>query len=69
MERFKPHTREHHYWTDSGRSEFWEYNSLLGWHLIDDEYPDWGRWDYNYYSWREIDGAIAAKGMPPRIFI
>lgn len=60
--------REHHYCPETGESQHWQFNSLVGWILLDDKYPDWGRDEYSYFSW---DGTIpdAKKGQPPRIWV
>jgi hypothetical protein len=70
MAKSNPIIREHHYWSDTKKHEFWEHSHAVGWRQVSrDIGGDWNGDSYSYLVWREIDGAKSVNGNPPRVFI
>ena len=61
---------EHHYWEETGHSEYWRFSHATGWIIVSkSEGEDWTLDSYVYRPWNLRDGAIAKKGLPPRVWI
>lgn len=62
--------REYHYWYDTGRGEYWESIAGGDWYQVDNAIgDDWSIESYSYIRWNENSGAVAKKGLPPRVWI